>query len=485
LGAPLLYTATIQTWRLGAYSNTTGWPTCGTYYEGRLWLAGAVANRFDACVSNGILGGTVNFAPTDQFGVVAPNNAISYTLNSDSVNPIFWMQPDLQGIIVGTQGGEYLIQAPTNGPLAPNNIAARRATKIGCANVEPRRTEHTTVFVQRYNQKLMEYFADVYSGKFSAPNLADKAAHIVHSGIIDIAYQQGLTPIIWGVCGDGSWFGVTYKRDTLTTAQGPTYAAWHRQSMGSGHIIESICTGPSIGGDLDSLTMVTKDPTTGIRQVEVLTDTMDEVSSIADSWFLDHGIVPTSMVSSPTGLTLNGLWPLNDEPAQVFAGGLDCGDPGEGKPFSDFIVTNGSLFIPYGDGISAGAGRGLFTADFVATNPRIIVGHTYTSRGQLVKPILPGDSGARNGPALGKLTRAHRYAMSLVNTLGLSVGGTFAKLRPAKYETAPAALTLFTGIAQDGANDDDGYDNGWCWEVSRPFPANVVAVALNLNTKDQ
>ncbi len=75
--------------------------------------------------------------------------------------------------------------------------------------------------------------------------------------------------------------------------------------------------------------------------------------------------------------------------------------------------------------------------------------------------------------------------MLVVNTLGLSVGGTFAKLRPAKYETTPAALTMFTGVAQDGANDDDGYDNGWCWRVSRPLPANVVAVALNLNTKDQ
>src|SRR5262249_37308187 len=33
LGPPLLYTSTINTWRLGAYSNTTGWPTCGTYHQ--------------------------------------------------------------------------------------------------------------------------------------------------------------------------------------------------------------------------------------------------------------------------------------------------------------------------------------------------------------------------------------------------------------------------------------------------------------------
>src|SRR5262249_55082145 len=30
LGPALLYTTPIRTWRLGLYSNTTGWPTCGT-----------------------------------------------------------------------------------------------------------------------------------------------------------------------------------------------------------------------------------------------------------------------------------------------------------------------------------------------------------------------------------------------------------------------------------------------------------------------
>jgi hypothetical protein len=487
LGPPLLYTVAIRTWRLGAYSNTTGWPTCGTYYEGRLWLSGAVANRFDGSVSNGILGGTVNFSPTDQNGVVAASSAISYTLNSDTVNPIFHMTPDLQGIIIGTQGGEWLVVAPTAGPIAPNNIAARNITKHGSSNILPCRTEHTNVFVQRFARKLLEYFPDVYSGKFSAPNLADKAQHVTRAGVSELAYTNAMTPILWGRDALGALFGVTYKRDTLASAQPPTFYGWHRHTLGSGRIVESICNGPSVGGDLDSLTMVTNDAATGLRHVEILTDTMDEDSVLTDSWFLDDAVTPTSTSSSATGLTINGLWHLNGKTVQVFAGGLDCGDPGEGKPFSDFLVTNGSVFVPYGDSISAGAGRGLFTAAFAAGLPlsQIVVGFTYNSDGQMVKPIAPADSGARNGPALGKLSRAHRYAMLLVNTLGLQAGGTFAKLRPAAYETKPAALTMFTGIAQDGATDDDGYDNGWCWRVSRPFPANVTAVALNLNTKDQ
>jgi hypothetical protein len=115
---------------------------------------------------------------------------LSYTLNSDGVNPMFWMKPDLQGVKIGTQPGEWLVQAPTNGPIAPTNIAARRMTKHGSAKSSRRRTEHTNLFVKRYGRKLMEYFADAYSGKFSAPNLADKAGHIVSAGIAEIAYTE-------------------------------------------------------------------------------------------------------------------------------------------------------------------------------------------------------------------------------------------------------------------------------------------------------
>jgi hypothetical protein len=491
LAASLLNTSPIATWRFGVYSNTTGWPTCGVYNDGRLYLGGAVGNRFDACVANGIDGGTINFAPTDQYGVVSPAAAISYTFNSNGVNKILWMDPDLQGIKMGTQAGEWLVKAPTAGPIAPSNIAASNVTGHGSANIAPCRTEHTLVFAQRSAKKLLEYFPDVYSGKFSAPNLADKAQHIIRAGVAELAYTSAVTPILWGRDTLGALFGITYKRDSLASAQPPTFYAWHPHRLGSGRVVESVCAGPSVGGNLDALTMVTNDAATSIRHVEILTDAPDEVTDLAAAWFLDNAVNPTSVIDTGTGLTINGLWHLNGKTVQVFAGGLDCGDPGEGKPFSDFVVSNGSLTVPYGDSISAGAGRGLFTAAFAAALPltQIVVGFTYNSDGQIVRPILPADSGARNGPAFGKLSRSHRYAMKLVNTLGLYVGGTFARLAQANTKQdngAPLpALTTFTGISQEGIKDDDAYDNGMCWRVSRPFPANIVVAAVNLQTKDQ
>lgn len=491
IGAPLLYTNPVVTWRLGAYSNTTGYPTCGCYDDGRIWLSGAIPNRFDACVANGIDGGSLDFAPTDQFGTVAGSSAISYTLNSDSVNPIYWMEPDLQGIILGTQAGEYLVQAPASGAITPTNIVARRVTKIGCANVEPRRTDHTSVFVQRYGQKLMEYFSDVYSGKFSAPNIADRAQHITREKIAEIGYQNGRAPIIWGRNDAGALFGTTYKRNTLATAEGPTFAAWHRHGLGSGRIVESLCVGPSVGGDLDSLTMVTSDPATGIRHVEILTDAMDELSPLTDAWFLDDAVSPssTAVTHQPStgapygGMTANGLAHLNGKTVTVFAGGLDCGD---------FPVTDGSCFVPFGDGISAGTGGGLFTEDYVVSFSGampIVVGFTYASRGQLVRPILPQDTGARNGPGFGKVARSHRYAMQVVRSRGISIGTDFSRMDAADFKQANgqsiAPLQTFSGIHQDSLSDDYSLEYSLCWEVTRPYPANIVAIGPNLSTQDQ
>jgi hypothetical protein len=501
LGPPLKDTTPIVTWRLGVYSNTTGWPTCGTYHEGRLWLGGAVPNRFDASVSDGIDGHKLDFSPTNQYGVVAASNALSYTLNSDGVNPMFWMKPDLLGVVIGTQQGEWLVQAPTTGPIAPTNIAARRMTKHGSENVDPARTEHANLFVKRYGRKLMEYFADAYSGKFSAPNLADKAGHIVSAGIVELAYTEAVTPIVWGRDTNDALFGMTYRRTAIATAQPPDFYAWHRQELGSGRTVESISAGPSVGGDLDTLTLVTNDATTNIHHVELLTDTPDENTELADAWFLDNAVEPTSTVVDVTtitetapygGVTMNGLWHLNGETVQVFAGGLDLGDLGTAGPpgyYTDLLVTNGSCFVPFGDGIDAGPGRGLFTASFMAENPRIVVGFTYTSDGQLVRPISPADSGARNGPAFGKTRRNHQYSVLVSNTLGVSFGGTFPVVRPAQFRKPNGnpldPLTMFSGVHHDSLDDDYSYDGMVAWRVTRPWPANIVAISGNIQTQDR
>lgn len=495
-GPPLLYQAgtVVNTWRAGVYSNRVGWPTCGTYAEGRLWLGGVVDNRFDTSMGDQIF----VFSPTGPDGTVADDNAISYTLNAPDVNPILWMLPDLQGILMGTQKREWLIQpASTASGLSPTNIVGNPATHIGCANIEPKRTDHTIVFVQKHARKIMEAFADIFSGKFTAPNLMEKARHLTAAAIEEIAYAQELNPTIWARCGDGSFFGLTYKRDTLMTSQGPTFLAPHRHALGSGRLVESIAVGPSPDGTLDALALVTNDLSTGVRHVELMTDYFEEVDILQNAWHLDDAVAPTSTSSSNStpapygGLTLNGLWHLNGKTVSVFAGGLDCGAR-EGGAITDFVVSNGSVTVPYGDGISAGCGQGLFTAAFVASfTPAIpiVVGFVFNSDGQLLRPNTPQETGARNGPGFAKKRRNHWYGLQVVQTQGLSIGTSFAKLDPIIWSDDSSASyppnQLFTGVQSDVLTDDYSFDGQICWRATRMLPAMVTVAGGFIETQDK
>lgn len=477
LGPNLLYTSAIRTWRLGLYSNTTGFPTCGTYHEGRLWLSGLVGNRVDGSVPDD----PYNFAPTQFDGTVTDSNAIDYTFNSPDVNPIFSMTPDQQGIICGTQAGEWLIQATTlNAPLTPTSIQAHRVTKVGHANIEPRRTDHTLVFVQKYGRKLIEYFADVFSGKFAAPNLSKFVKHLMVNSLQEIAYQQELVPIIWARDGAGALLSCTYQRDSLMSSQGPTIMGWGRHTLGSGRIVESIAVGPSNAGNLSSLSMVTNDTVANVRHVEMVSNFPDDNLQLVNAWHLDNAVTPTSTSSTSTVFTINGLWHLNGKTVRGFAGGIDLGN---------LAVVNGSASLNFGSDPG-----GLFTNAFVTGYSGmlpVVVGFQYNSDGQLVRPIAPAESGARSGPAFGKKKRTHGYAMQLLNTQNLLMGTDFGKLNQANFRTSPDGgnalpiTSLKTGLHIGELTDDQSFDSMICWRVSGPFPATVVIVGGYLQTQDK
>lgn len=481
LGGDLLYTVPIRTWRLGVYSDTTGWPTCGCYHEGRLWLAGAQGNRIDASMSNK----SQTFSPTDlATGAVADSNGLSYVFNSNDVNSIFWLEPDQQGVLAGTQAGEWCIQASTNNAvLTPTNMQAHRVTTIGCANIAPVRADHTLVFAQKALRKVVEYFSDISYGRFSSTDITDKFRHLTIGNIAELAYQAELAPIVWMRRADGTLIGCTYRREAMSTSQPPMFAAGHQHVLGSGRIVESISIGPSANGTLPTLTMITNDTATGIRHVEMLTDIPDETAPLSSAWYLDDAVAPSSYTTTFTSCTFNGLWHLNGKTVSVFAGGLDCGD---------YVVSNGSVVVPFGDGVAAGAGQGLFTQDFVAAfNGAMpcVIGFTYTTQGQMVRPALQAEAGTAAGPAFGKIRRSHQYGVMLVNSRAPQIGVDFTNLRTAQIRTPGgsdySALTAFTGMHVDTLEDDYTMDSMLAWQQTRPLPCNIAALGAYLSTQDK
>ncbi len=482
VGDALLYTTAIRTWRLGIYSDTTGWPSAGTYHEGRLWLTGSVDNRIDGSKSNDIY----NFAPTEPSGTVTPASAISYTFNAPDVNPIFWLQPDDRGIVCGTQAGEWVVQSTTlNQPLTPTTIQAHRVTKHGCANIEPKRTDLTLAVVQKYTRRVLEFFADVYSGKFSAQSLSTNSKHLTKSGISELAYQQETTPIVWVRLGNGGFMGYTYSRDSLVSSQPPKLMAAHPHSHGASRTIVSICMGSNDAGTLDLLTMVTRG-SDGVHHVEQLQPIFEEDDALVNAWFLDDGVVPSAYAAASDGLHLYGLWPHAGQAVKVFAGGLDCG--------SVTVDSTGSALVTFGDGVAQGTGSGLFTSAYVSSFGGlmpIIVGYAMTAQGQIVRPAKAEESGSRIGPAVGMKRRGHMYGVQFVHAInkGVYFGTSFSDLRPVIItsggEIAYSPLTLFSGIYWDTLGDTSSFDGMLCWQSTKPYPLTLANVAMFLKTEPQ
>lgn len=501
MGVDLLYTGAMSTWRMGVYSDTTGYPTCGVYYEGRLWLSGAVDNRVDASIVGGVYGTTIDMTPTAGDGTISDASAISYIFDSDEVNPIYWMIGVDTGIVCGTQHGEWLIRASQlSDPITPTSIQAHEGTTYGSENIEPEKCQLTLSFVQRYGRTLLEYFPDVFSGKFTAPNLTQRAKHLTIPGMSEIRYQQELLPIIWVRLADGSLVGCTYERNALMSSQGPDFYGWHRHDLGSGRTVQSIAVGPSEDGDLDTLAIVTNDSGTNIRHVELMQSIFDVNTDITLGWFVDDAVVPSGGDIQTAGgvstLTFYGLWHLNGETVDVSCGGIDVGTA---------TVTTGAASV----NIDASA-TDLFTTTYLATISSTtdygnltcqisngaatyyvpaMIGYTYTSQGQILRPDAIDQIRSPTGPGMAKPRRNQQIGVLLAGSQGVSLGANFTNMHTANFKTprgtAYTLLELFSGIYWDTVEDTWSFDGMLCWQITRPYPCAVVALTGFLNTTDR
>jgi hypothetical protein len=234
---PLLYSNDIRSWRLGLVAGPStiagprNYPNCGCVHEGRVWMSLA-QTIFSSQPDD-----PFNFTPTLSDGTVTDAGAINYTLEagSEDDNTIHFMSSDQTGIIAGSFAGEWLVQASTlSDPLTPTSIQAKRVTKYGSANIEPVRTGLALVFVQKYQRRVMEMIADVFTGRYRAPDLAVTSRHLTSAQVEELAYQEELTPIVWMRTRSGLICGVTYRRISAYAGEEPTFVGWHRHQLGSG-----------------------------------------------------------------------------------------------------------------------------------------------------------------------------------------------------------------------------------------------------------
>ena len=203
-GYDLPDTLPIWEFRLGVYSDTTGWPSSGAYHEGRLCLGGVAPNRIDMGRPNR----GFDFSPTEPDGTVTDSNGIAVTLNSEKAENICGFASVTEGLIVLTDEREWLIAASAlNDPLTPTSTQARPTTEFSAIPVEVTRLPTGLATVQRGGRRVLEYrnFVDMrsYQSRLNTSDMSLKCQHLTASGVGMTQFQSLKQPVLW--CAPGKY----------------------------------------------------------------------------------------------------------------------------------------------------------------------------------------------------------------------------------------------------------------------------------------
>jgi len=209
-------------WSLGAFSDTTGHPSCVTFFEQRLVFAATLNNPQTVYFSKS---GDYENMDANIGGTIADDDAIIYTIASNQVNAIRFMTAT-RTLIIGTAGGEFAVSGGgTDSAITPTNILIKKQSNHGAANVDAIAVGNATLFLQRARRKIRELAFNFDVDGYVAPDMTILAEHITEGGLTQVAYQQEPNQIIYATREDGELVGLTYQREQQVTA-------WHRHIFG-------------------------------------------------------------------------------------------------------------------------------------------------------------------------------------------------------------------------------------------------------------
>lgn len=308
-------------WKLGSWSDTTGYPATSAFFEQRLFWAGSTDQPQTLWGSKS--GDYENHTPG-----TLDNDPVIYTLATDQVNVIRWLSPG-KIMAIGTVGGEFTIAgSTTNDPLTPTNVRVVREGTRGSDNHTPLRIDNVVLFIQRQQRKVREFAYLFEQDSYQSPDLTLLANQISKGGVTELAYQQEPSTIVWAVKTDGQLVGMTYLRDQQVVA-------WHRHKIagsfgtsGAWGVVEGLSVIPGSGED--ELWMIVKRTINGTtrRYIEMLESQfdVDEGMVKADAFFVDSGLTmnvpltitaataanPVVVTSSSHGLSDGDLVDITD-----------------------------------------------------------------------------------------------------------------------------------------------------------------------------
>ena len=430
---------------LGAFSDTTGHPSCVSFFEQRLVFAGTKDEPQ-----------TLFFSKAGDYENMTTgtnaDDAMVYTIASNQVNAIRYMKA-VRTLVVGTTGGEFTVSADgTDASITPTNITIKRQSSFGSANVDAIPAGNAILFLQKAKRKIRELQYNFDSDGYQAPDLTILNETVTDTGINEMSYQQEPGSNIWCVRDDGVLACLTYQRSE-------NVIAWSRHifggAFGSGRAVcESIA---SISGTLteDEVWVIVKRTVNGAtkRYVECFSDFDFDETDANDFKFLDSHL----SYSGSATTTLSGLAHLEGQTVSILA---------DGAAHANKTVSSGSI-----------------TLDRSVT--KACVGLSYDS----ILQTMRIEGGAAEGTSQGKTKRISKVVLRLFETVGVKVGPSLTNLELIPFRTTSSLLsnpvdTLLSGDKEIEFNDDYNSDGFIFIKQDQPLPCSILAIYPTLVTSD-
>ncbi|MEK7182638.1 MAG: hypothetical protein AAB694_00565, partial [Patescibacteria group bacterium] len=418
------------------WSDTLGWPTCGAFFEDRLYVA----------MNDTIWGSVV--ADYENFNIGAKDDsAIKYTLGSRQVNPIRWIEPK-NGLIIGTTGDIWRLDGGGD-PITPTNINAQKIITSGSADAIAVDTPGALLYMHRLGKEIGEIVYSLEEDGLVANEITLWAEHLFKYGVKELVYQDKPIPIVWAIMNTGELCGCTYLRRQAV-------AGWYKLATPYG-FFESGAVIPGEKHDELWVSVLRQINGTNVRHIErfmpvygtELDDWLDDpIDTFVDNagvaayakgyyvpydvidmytdtkgesaFFLDAGITQDVVTATAT---ISGLWHLNG--------------------MSVYAVVDGVVKGPH----TVSGGKITLDAS-TAANAVVHVGLAYNG----ILKVIRQDAMLDDGTTKGAIRRVISVTVQIYGSGLFKVGDSETNIKSAKFlQSDSTAHTLFTGEANDSA----------------------------------
>jgi hypothetical protein len=479
-------TAPLESWRLGAWSDTTGWPHVATFYQQRLFTA-KNANQ-PQTIWGSQSGDFQNNRPDSWVAgakSIQDSNALNFTLASGIAAPIVWLM-GARRLIAGTAIGQWYISSK-GAALTPSDFSADPQTSVKARDVAPVQIDNGGLFIQRAKRALYDLGYSFQIDSLKASDVTILSDHISKGNFAQIVYQAEPISSVWSRLEDGTLACMTYKRDQNVVGWTPCVIAG---SKAGAAVVESISVIPGNNDpgqvynsiNRDEVWLIVRRTIQGVtkRYIEMMEGYFDGPNRAdylnkgtwrdamrvaqADAFYVDCGLTYSGALTT----TISGLTHLEGETVKVVA---------DGAVQSDKIVSGGSI-----------------TLDLAASKVHVGLYYNWIYRGMK----LP--YGSQNGPGVGQTKMVNqlvfvlRDSASFDYTIDLSGEGDEER-SDLQFSTVPfrtpgdamsAAFPLFTGEVNVDSPSGDGFntDPRVVMQGTAPMPWTLLGIQPSVSETD-